>query len=318
MPPSTPSPGPTRLAHAWLSPAEIKALQQARNRSGLLALGFDWSVILGALVLAGYSATLWAGAIAVLLIAGRQMGLAVLMHECAHRSLFRTRRWHDTLGQWLVAAPMNLPMAAYWQVHGRHHRHGGTTRDPDLVLVRGYPATPASLARKFGRDLAGLTGARDLLAQARRFTLERDFRFLVVHAVLLAGLSLAGIGWTYALWWLAYLSPYQLIFRLRLIGEHGTAVDRSDPDVRGHTTTVPASPLERLLLAPHGVSYHVEHHLLPGTPIYRLAQAHRLLKQRGCFSGHDCLRASYADVLRRAVAPDGRSRVPPVMASAAE
>ncbi len=294
-----------------LTPLEISALQQRSDGQAALALGITWGIIAASLLFAGVMHAWWSALVAVILIGARQMALAVLMHECAHRSLFRTTSLNNAIGQWLVAAPMNIPMAAYRTVHLGHHRHGGTAHDPDLVLIRGYPATPGSLLRKFLRDSCGITGVKDLMAQVRRFDLARDYRFLVVHAGLLAVLLLAGIGWTYLLWWVAYLTMYQVVLRLRLIGEHGTAMDRADFDPRGHTTTVPAGLLQRLLIAPHGVSYHVEHHFMPSVPIYRLTELHQLMRLRGYFAAHDCLRANYAQVIARALSRQGHSHVSP-------
>ena len=36
---------------------------------------------------------------------------AILMHEAAHRILFTNRRANDTVGQWLIAFPVFVPMA---------------------------------------------------------------------------------------------------------------------------------------------------------------------------------------------------------------
>jgi fatty acid desaturase len=302
---------PTHLARQLLSDAELAAAQSRSDVRAFGALGFSWAIIAGAFALAALWPSWWTILTAVWLIGARQMGLAVLMHECAHRTFFRTPGFNQSLGAWLTAAPMNIPMAQYREVHLRHHRHGGSGRDPDLVLVRGYPATGASLLRKFLRDASGITGLKDLAGQVRRFRLTRDWRFPVVHAAVLTPLALAGAAWTYPLWWLAYLTAYQIVLRLRLMGEHGTAINRCDPDPRVHTTTVRAGPLQRLLVAPHGVAWHLEHHLLPSAPIYRLGALHRLLAARHFFDGFDCLRDHYGQIIRSCVSPTGHSRVAP-------
>lgn len=302
---------PTHLACRVLSPSEIVDAQRRSDGLAFLTLGISWCLIAAALALAGFHPAWWTVLCAVWLLGARQMALAVLMHECAHRSFFRTSHFNQQIGNWLVAAPMNIPMALYREVHLRHHRHGGSALDPDLDLVRGYPATPASLVRKFLRDALGLTGAKDIAGQVMRFNLARDYRFLIVHLLLITLLVAAGIGWTYGLWWIAYVSSYQIVLRLRLMGEHGTAQDRLDRDARAHTTTVPAGPLQRLLIAPHGVSYHLEHHLLPSVPIYRLRRLHLLLKARGFFEGFDCLRDHYGQIIARCVSVQGSSRVAP-------
>jgi fatty acid desaturase len=302
---------PTLLAGTVLTAAEIAHVQHRSDMIAFMTLAFTWLVLAAAFALADYAASPGAVLLAICLIGARQMALAVLMHECAHRTFFRTSRFNQILGDWLVAAPMNIPMSAYREVHLRHHRHGGTAKDPDLDLVRGYPATPGSLLRKFLRDSFGLTGLKDIVAQYHRFSLARDYRFVGIHMLMLLLLVAAGIGWTYGLWWAAYLTVYQIVLRLRLMGEHGTATDLLDRDARLHTTTVAAGPLQRLFIAPHGVSYHLEHHLLPSVPIYRLRGLHGLLKARGFFDGYDCLRRTYIDIIRRCVSADGKSRVKP-------
>ena len=44
--------------------------------------------------------------LAVILLAGRQLGLSVLMHEAGHRTLFRTQWLNDFVGQWFCALPV--------------------------------------------------------------------------------------------------------------------------------------------------------------------------------------------------------------------
>jgi len=39
------------------------------------------------------------------------------------------------------------------------------------------------------------------------------------------------------------------------------------------------------MLFPHHVNYHVEHHLYPAVPHYRLKQLHRVLASRGLLDG---------------------------------
>jgi fatty acid desaturase len=48
----------------------------------------------------------------------------VILHECGHDTLFRTRRWHGIAGR--VAAAFSLiPYHCWTRVHGRHHKWTG-------------------------------------------------------------------------------------------------------------------------------------------------------------------------------------------------
>ena len=47
--------------------------------------------------------------------------------------------------------------------------------------------------------------------------------------------------------------------------------DLYDPDPRMNTRTVDAPWWQKLLFAPNGVNYHMEHHFMASVPCYRLA-----------------------------------------------
>jgi fatty acid desaturase len=66
-----------------------------------------------------------------------------------------------------------------------------------------------------------------------------------------------------------------------------------------NTRTTLAGPLARLLLAPHRVSYHLEHHLLMTVPAFRLPVLHRLLAERGALP-EGATAGGYVEVLRLA------------------
>ncbi len=244
--------------------------------------------------------------LAVLLLGGRQLGLAVLYHDCAHQVLFKSRWLNDAFGTWLFGGLMNTSLARYRAYHLDHHRHAGTERDPDLGLASAYPAEPASLRRKLTRDLTGRTGLKDVRRQIKSFGWPRNAPFLASHGVMLGLLALAGAPWAYALWWLAYLVVYQVVTRIRFMSEHGVAVNRLSADVRENTATTLVSWWERLLIGPNFVNYHLEHHLQAGVPCYRLRRFHGLLKERGffgaCAKPEGCFSNGYLHVLRKAAA----------------
>ena len=66
----------------------------------------------------------------------------VILHECGHETLFRTRRWHAAAGR--VAATFSLiPYRCWTRVHGRHHKWTGW-QDLD-------PTTASLVPRPLGR-----------------------------------------------------------------------------------------------------------------------------------------------------------------------
>ncbi len=291
----------------YLQKEEIRALVTPSDLLGLRSLVLDWLLIALAFVMVARWGGVLTVCLALVIIGGRQLGLAVLMHECAHRSLFRTRALNDWVGHWLCGAPTWNHLADYRQHHMAHHTHTNTEKDTDLGLVAPFPITRASLARKLARDLSGIAGLRRIGA-----LLLIDFGFLTYTAstgaeridqkgrgfgdvllvgarrlgpVLLTNLCLAGIlaasghARLYLLWIASWLTTYGLFIRIRAIAEHACTEQSTDPF--RNTRTTYAGPLARLTIAPHHVNYHLEHHLLMTVPHYHLAKMHALLKARG-------------------------------------
>ena len=256
--------------------------------------------------------------LAVMIIGSRQLGLAILMHDAAHRALFKTGWLNEFVGNWICGAPILADMPAYRHYHLTHHRFTQVKGDPDLVLSKPFPTTRASLARKFLRDLTGQTGVKQLVSQIRmslKLAGDKDaiaeadkqaqaFKGrglagpLAVNAVIFAVLWSVGAWW----WWLAFwlvplLTWFQLVLRVRNIAEHAVTEFTGDP-LRNVRTTK-AGPIMRLLLAPYWVNYHLEHHLVMHVPCFRLTNMHAMMLAKG---HGDTMRVApnYWSVLRKA------------------
>ncbi len=103
--------------------------------------------------LAGLAATPFALAI----LGGRQLGLAILMHDGAHGLLHPTRKTNNFLGQWITGCATGSDLYAYRAYHLTHHKFTQQAEDPDLGLSKPFPTSRASLRRKVVRDLTGQT-----------------------------------------------------------------------------------------------------------------------------------------------------------------
>ena len=249
--------------------------------------------------------------LAVILLGGRQLGLSVLMHECGHRTLFRTAKLNDVIGQWLCALPVMNDQPSYARGHLEHHRKAGTVDDPDLPNYQAYPVSRDSFRRKMMRDLTGQTGfklmgyifrgASGAISREKRDSALPFLQQLGVQLALFMVLNACGIGWTYLLWAVAYLSVFMFIIRVRQVAEHAAVPDLFDPDPRMNTRTVDAPWWQRLVFAPNGVNYHMEHHFMASVPCYRLRALREHLRNRQALEDVPVFRG-YAQVLRHAVA----------------
>ena len=297
----------------YLSKEEIRYFTERSDFAGARTVLFNWAFIAAIFAVV----VSWTNPLTILLalvfLGGRQLGLAVMMHEAGHKTLFKTQALNEWVGQWLCAYPVLGDVQAYGASHREHHRLAGTDQDPDLPNYRNYPVSKASFKRKITRDLTGQTGQlllRSLIGASRgRNVMLRDgeqtnseVRGLLVNLAMFGIMLAMGIGAYYLLWVVAYFITYPLIARIRQVAEHGSVPDLYDPDPRLNTRTTYANPLERMILCPNRVNYHLEHHFLASVPGHKLPELHRTLQIKGFYNGHeDAIASSYLDVIRRAV-----------------
>jgi fatty acid desaturase len=303
-----------------LSSSEIRELTRRSNLHGFWAIGSTWAVILATFAAVArwpHPAT-FVGAVIVL--GGRQLALAILMHEASHRTLFENRFLNDVVTDWLCARPVHGDVGKYRKHHLQHHAHTSTDGDPDLALITPFPTTRRSLARKFARDLLGATGLKrnvglimmdcemvgyTVAGDAKR--LPRNGRtamdyvragirngkgFVLTNAAIAGGLALAGHAWVFWAWIVADLTTFNLFVRVRSLAEHACTERTTDPFANTRTTR--AGLLARMTVAPVRVNYHLEHHLLVAVPYYRLPKLRTLLRERGVVGDAP----GYLDVLR--------------------
>jgi len=290
-----------------LSPEEMAALTRKSDLRGAWAILQVWLSIAATFALLAVYPNPLTFVLAVALLGGQQLACAVLAHEAAHTTLFKTRWMNEVLTDWLVARPIWSDVKRYRQHHMGHHAHTGTDDDPDMSLVHPFPGSRASMRRKLLRDLSGRSGLRRVIGLIGmdlgilRYTVAADVErlpqkgrtwrdylrdgvrnmgpVLIANGVLASVLAAFGALWVYAAWVVAYLTTFSLYLRIRSIAEH--ACTEGGTDVLKNTRTTRANWLARLTVAPFQVNYHVEHHLMASVPYYRLKKLHRKLRDRG-------------------------------------
>jgi len=291
-----------------LTREEIRELLEIRDWRAWLSLSVDWGLIGASFALVAAFPNPLSILVALAIIGSRQLGLAILMHDAAHRALLKSRFWNDWVGNWLCAYPVWNDVHPYRRYHLQHHAKTWTEEDPDLELANPFPITRASLKRKVWRDLNGQTGRKRLLAILNRDLgrsrgrARRDFGagmqalhgVAITNAVIFGLLALFGHPLLYLLWVGAWFTTYSLVMRIRSIAEHAMVPDIAD-ELKNTRTTL-ARWWERLLIAPNRVNFHLEHHLLMTVPHYNLPRLHRLLTSRGVL-GEACVAESYWEVL---------------------
>jgi fatty acid desaturase len=313
-----------RAATRALSPELLARFTALDDRRAALAVAQTLAILALTLWAAATVWTWWIVLPAILVVATQQHALFVLAHESAHYRLFSHRGANDAVGR-LMGSAAGISMCAYRVIHRLHHNHLYDEVDPDIALHGGYPRGRAYLRRKLAADLTGRTAWKtfryffgapaanadtrvaqrplDDTSPALRAAALRD-RWGVVAFHVAAPLACLAIGgWTglakyLVLWVLPAVTVLQAILRVRAIAERGAPPDEQSP-LHAARTNLPG-PLARLALFPHHVNFHIEHHLFPAVPHYRLPDLHAALASRGVLSGAEVRR--FPDTWRRVYA----------------
>jgi fatty acid desaturase len=298
-----------------LSKEEIRDLSQIDSVKFTAAALLECGLIAAAVWI---SETWWNPLIyilAVIVVGSRINGLGALMHDAAHYRGYANRELNDFVGE-LLALPTSSSMAGYRNTHFAHHRELNSENDPDWRRNLGlaeyeFPAPPRRMLMYIAQYLSGLkTGTAVFGFHKNKET--RDIPAAVARARLcfFAGLLLASIAfgfWKLLLlyWIIPLLTVFLAIRYIRSVAEH-YAVEHEN--VLNESRTVLAPLWQLWLIAPWGLNYHLEHHLFPGVPCFRLGELHRLLMTRdpypkiahvthGYFSGllQDCASTNPAE-----------------------
>jgi fatty acid desaturase len=301
---------------SYFAPHEWAPLARRSRWRGLALLAHAWLVVGLAMAVAVAAPGGWkllAIPLAIVIIGGRQLGVAILMHDAAHAALHPHLKVNDWVGDHLTTGGLQ----DYRRYHLAHHKFAQQAEDPDLALSAPFPITPKSLRRKIIRDLTGQTywkqrwsGLFKRIAHRKpgeplwpilKAAAYSRRRFLTGMVVTVAVTAPFGDWWVWPVLWLVPQATWlPMITRLRNIAEHA-CVAKNEPDPLRHARTTRANWLERAVIAPYFVNYHCEHHMFMHVPCYNLPRAHRLLKAKGVMDGMLTARG-YVSVLRTASA----------------
>jgi fatty acid desaturase len=262
---------------------ELRKIPNFRNACNVVLL---YAQTIGIIVAAVWIDN-WFLWIAAFLLMGRAHAqFAALMHEAAHRLLFRSKKINDFVGRWLLGFPAFTPTDLYRRGHMAHHRDEFGPDEPDIPLYRGYPIPSDSLRRKLVRDATGQTGWKLFKGLLRGVAssdanVRSQARGIVGTQLVLIVIGIAlGHPWVYFILWLApYLTVWRVINRLRSIAEHG-GMQRSK-DRRLTTHSVKQSWGARFGLVPFHIGWHLAHHVDAGVPMANLPKLHAELCRSG-------------------------------------
>ena len=214
------------------------------------------------------------------LIGGTLHALAIVVHEASHSNLYRSQkrlgRWANRWLGFLSGVPTLLSVSAYQAVHLPHHRYVRGLDDPDefenitrrplwlrIILLIWFGV--GAYAYVFHTAFTGLK-------LANRQTRSRIIQEYLLIA-LLVGLAvyLAPPDVLLHVWLIPALITAQFV-QVRSLVEH---IFTGGDNALTASRTVTSNFLVSFFLI--NANYHLEHHLYPGVPWYRLRELHSLL-----------------------------------------
>ncbi|NJM62193.1 MAG: hypothetical protein HC849_21530 [Oscillatoriales cyanobacterium RU_3_3] len=149
--------------------------------------------------------------------------------------------------------------------------------------------------------VSGVAGAVYLVRSIHRIltkgSLSDRLLNLSYYAAVLGIIFLINGGQLFLLYWIIPLCTwFAMTNLLRIAGEH-SAIDRPDNFYQLTRTTVP-SWFDRVFIVPRNISYHLEHHIYPQVPFYKLPELHDCLMAQESYGQKAQIAESYWGVLQ--------------------
>jgi fatty acid desaturase len=299
--------------------SKLRLLSDLQPSRTYLAGAFDWLLITMSIYCSSEWKSLVGYIIAISIIGSRQHALLVLMHEGAHRRIAKNIWLNDLLGEVFFAYPIFFDMAGYRENHLSHHSQLNSDGDPDWIRKISnpdwqFPTSQRHLVKILFKYLVGL-GVLEWSILIVRFSGFYPLRLLKNPAIrkkavlrlsyYLVGAVILTMTSSWHLLLFYWLIPYVFVFlvfqRIRSIAEHFALMRTHE---LSESRNVLASGLERFFLAPHNVGYHLDHHLFPSVPFYKLRQLHELLMQDSTYRTEAHQNTSYMLPSQRSLLSD--------------
>jgi len=211
----------------------------------------------------------WAALLAVPFVGLRAYKLTMVMHDCAHGTLFARPRINRNVGVFFGLLS-GINFNAYGRLHFRHHTHFGEKRDPrgrDYLTF--WSLSPRGRLWHLLRPLLGfnLTHYRNVMRVVEILPVRQQAIFFAAGFVVQGSLAtIATLGWRYP--WLALIYPLSaatiglFLSQLRVIAEHLPPQGTHAPFVCSHEYNW----IDAVLLYDLNFNFHREHHAYPEVP----------------------------------------------------
>lgn len=233
--------------------------------------------------------------------------LGFMGHDGTHFTLHSNKIVSSLFGILLTAPVCPYLLMGFTISHWNHHKYTNTDQDPDSRLFSRFKNlfTRSFIARPFTFYEYGANTFRLALGIPLPFTYQ--FPLKAQELKWLARVNILSTGiWAAIYGWVAVTRP-DLFAALLAVYVFGTVISGLSPYIehtgtgygRGNDTRT--SDGWWLDLFTLGNNYHIEHHLYPTVPFYRLKAVHRHLKAQGFYSSQKFVSSGFWDTYRYAL-----------------
>lgn len=227
-------------------------------------------------------------------------GLINLMHEAAHRLLFRRRKSSDFFGKWILGPLLISDFEGYKKRHWVHHNKFGKKEDTKktyLVNINKWNSLKFLIECLILKE-----GCKKFFSQFSSkekkvsFSFRILFRFFLVHSIFLFLIIISNlffsnmnfnelfisISTAYIFVYIYGLASLSVFFStLRAIAEHQVnSLDDYKVDKikdKGVLRNLKCNIMTKLIFGSYGFSEHATHHKFPSVPSYNLDKLTRSL-----------------------------------------
>jgi fatty acid desaturase len=212
--------------------------------------------------------------------------VAYLGHEGFHFTLAKNQLVSSLIGTWFSAAVIAFFSLGFYLVHSRHHRYTNEENDPDFQLFSQFTSTWRRLL------VLRFVNNRAYAKLVARLLIKNELPEGTQTVFTLTQLKMLGIANVFAqVFWISlyvmiFMSDVRLGLCLVLLPHIATAFISAAIVFMQHADTgqLPSdnarshsSPWTTSLMG--GSNFHLEHHLYPRVPCWRLPSVHAWLKK---------------------------------------
>lgn len=276
-----------------VAPEVLKAHIQVSTWKSLALCIVIYAAMVALAYLGGRASNWWGALPAIIVIAGLQNHLLILLHEGAHWLLHPDKKLNDLIADIFCAIPFFTLEKNYRMFHLTHHKFASSPeRDPEVSFYRdqGYfyaKRDGLSVFKMLALDLLGphlVVFTRSMnkwLEECRqKGQLEGPSgRDRMLNVVIWGGIGTASILYGFwmevlVFWILPQVTFLFFFLKLHGYGEHTGA---TGPTEFERTWVHDFHPVENFFIYPICSGFHLEHHLFPRVPWYHMKQFRRQL-----------------------------------------